>query len=139
MKRLVRDLHLPVEIVVMPIVREADGLACASRNRYLSPEERLAAPVLYRALKLAEKMYSEGERSAGRLLKVMRKEIEREPLARIGYLAITDTENLNTIDDLTVQAALASLAVHFGQHRLIDNVILSNDKLKRKSGRLKLG
>jgi pantoate--beta-alanine ligase len=136
-KRIVRDLHLPVEIVVMPIVRESDGLACASRNRYLSPEERRAAPVLYRALKLAEQMFSEGERSAGRILKAMRKEIEREPPARIGYLAITDIENLNPLDDLTAQAGLVSLAVHFGQHRLIDNTILGGDKLKQKSGRLK--
>jgi pantoate--beta-alanine ligase len=138
-KRLVRDLHLPVEIVVMPTAREADGLACASRNRDLSPEERLAAPVLYRSLKLAEEMFHNGERDAGRILKAMRKAIEREPLARIDYLAITDTEQLDPLDDLTSRDALVSVAASFGQHRLIDNVILSDRKTGSKTGRLRLG
>jgi pantoate--beta-alanine ligase len=137
-KKLVRELHLPVEIVVMPIVREADGLACASRNRHLSLDERRAAPVLYRALMLAEKMFADGERSAGRILKAMRKEFEQQPLTRIGYLAITDTENLDPLDDLTHQTALVSVAAHFGQNRLIDNVILSDEKVKSKTGRKRI-
>ncbi|HKX27924.1 MAG TPA: pantoate--beta-alanine ligase [Blastocatellia bacterium] len=136
-KKLVRELHLPVEIVVTPIVRDPDGVACASRNRELSSEERRAAGVLFRSLKLAQQLYSEGERSAGRILKAMRKEIEQQPLARLGYLAITDTENLDPIDDLTHQAALVSVAAHFGQNRLIDNVILSDEKGRSKTGRLK--
>jgi pantoate--beta-alanine ligase len=138
-KKMVRDLDIPVEVVVMPIVREADGLACASRNRHLSPEERRAATVLYRALKVAEKMFNEGERNGGRIIKAMRKEVDQEPLARIDYLAITDAEHLDVIDDLTDQNALVSVAVYFGGTRLIDNVILSDKKVKSKAGRLKLG
>jgi pantoate--beta-alanine ligase len=138
-KKMVRDLDIPVEVVVMPIVREANGLACASRNRHLSPEERRAAPVLYRGLKIAEKMFNEGERNGGRIIKAMRKEIDQEPLARIDYMAITDAEHLDVIDDLTDQNALVSVAVYFGGTRLIDNVILSDAKVKSKAGRLKLG
>lgn len=137
-KKLARDLHLPIEVVVSPIAREADGLACASRNRYLSAEERRAAPVLYRALHQSEQMYSDGERSAGKILKALRKEIEKEPLAKIDYLAITDTDQLDPLDDLTGRKALVSVAAFFGKNRLIDNVVLSADKFTAKTGRLKL-
>jgi pantoate--beta-alanine ligase len=138
-KKTVRDLDIPVEIVVMPIVREADGLACASRNRNLTPEERRAAPVIYRALKLAEKMFNDGERNGGRIIKAMRREIDQEPLARIDYMAITDAEHLDDIDDLTDQNSLVSVAAYFGGNRLIDNLILSDTKVRSKAGRLKLG
>lgn len=138
-KRLIRDLHLPVEVVITPTVREDDGLACASRNRYLSPEERRAAPVLYRSIRIAEEMFADGERSVSRLLKAMRKEIEGEPLARIDYLAITDTEKLEEVDDLSDRPGLVSAAAYFGNTRLIDNVILSENRFKSKTGRLKLG
>jgi len=138
-KKMIRDLDIPVEVVVMPIMREPDGLACASRNRNLSPEERRAAPVLYRALNIAEKMFDEGERNGGRIIKAVRKEIDQEPRARIDYLAITDAEHLEVIDDLTNQNALVSVAVHIGGTRLIDNVILNDKKVKSKGGRLKLG
>ena len=138
-KKLVRELHLPVEIVVMPIAREADGLACASRNRQLTAEERRGALVLPRALQLAQALFNDGERSAGRILKALRKEIEKEPLARVDYLAITDTEHLDPLDDLSEQKALVSVAAYFGQTRLIDNVVLSEDRHKGRTGRLKLG
>ncbi|MBO0723343.1 MAG: pantoate--beta-alanine ligase [Blastocatellia bacterium] len=138
-KKMIRDLDIPVEVVVMPIIREADGLACASRNRNLSPEERRAATVLFRSLQIAEKMFNEGERNGGRIIKAMRKEIDREPLARIDYLAITDTEHLNLIDDLTDQKALVLVALYFSGTRLIDNVILNDQKTKSKTGRIKLG
>jgi pantoate--beta-alanine ligase len=138
-KKMIRDLDIPVEVVVMPIVREPDGLACASRNRNLSPEERRTASVLYRALKIAETIFDEGERNGGRIIKAMRKEIDQEPLARIDYLAITDAEHLDVIDDLTDQNALVSVAVYIGGTRLIDNVILNDKRVKSKGGRLKLG
>lgn len=138
-KRLIRDLHLPVEVVITPTVREDDGLACASRNRYLSPEERRAAPVLFRAIRIAEEMFADGERSTSRLLKAMRKELEGEPLARIDYLAITDTEKLEEVDDLSDRPGLVSAAAYFGNTRLIDNIILSENRFKSKTGRLKLG
>lgn len=138
-KKLVRELHLPVEVAVTPTAREADGLAHGSRNRHLTPEQRRAAPVLYRALRLAEEMFNHGERSAGKLLKAMRKEIEKEPLARIDYLAITDTEQLEPLDDLSEHKALVSVAAYFGATRLIDNVLLIEDRMRGKTGRLKLG
>jgi len=138
-KKLVRDLHFPVEVVVTPTAREEDGLACSSRNRRLSPEERRAAPVLYRALTLAEEIFNDGERSAARIMKAMRKEIEKEPLARLDYLAITDAEHLDLLDDLTDQNALVSVAAYFGEARLTDNTVLSDSKYKSKNSRLKLG
>jgi pantoate--beta-alanine ligase len=138
-KKLVRDLHLPVEIVVTPTAREEDGLACSSRNLLLSPEERLAATAIYRALGLAEEMFDAGERSASRIMKAVRKEIEREPLAQIDYIAITDTERLDPLEDLTDHNALVSVAVYFGKARLTDNAVLSDSRYKSKAGRLKLG
>ncbi len=139
LKKMVRELHLPVEVVVTAIAREADGLACSSRNKLLSVEERKAAPVLYQALHLAEEMYADGERRAGKILKVIRKEVEKEPLARIEYLAVTDTENLDPLDDLEGQKALVSVAAYFGKTRLIDNVVLKDTRYKGKTGMLKLG
>lgn len=139
LKKLARDLYLPVEIVPMPIVREADGLAYSSRNRALTPEERKAAPALYHSLLLAEKMFKEGERDSGRILKAMRKELEKEPLIRMDYIAITDTEQLDPLDDLTEKNALVSLAAYFGKTRLIDNTILNDEKFRAKTARLKLG
>jgi pantoate--beta-alanine ligase len=138
-KKLVRDLQIPVEIVVMPIVREPDGLACASRNRYMTIEERRAAPVLHRALRLAEESFADGERNPAQILKAMRKEIEQEPLALIDYLAITDTEQLNPLDNLKDQKALVSVAAYFGKNRLIDNLVLSDEKIKSKTRKAKLG
>ncbi|MDQ3013945.1 MAG: pantoate--beta-alanine ligase [Acidobacteriota bacterium] len=138
-KKLVRDLHFPVDVMVTAIAREADGLACASRNVQLSAEERKAAPVLHRALRQAQEVFRDGERNAGRILKAIRKEIEKEPLAKIDYLAVTDTERLDSLDDLTDRKSLVSVAAHFGKTRLIDNVVLKDDKFKGKTGKLKLG
>jgi len=138
-KKLVRDLHLPVEVVVLPTVREPDGLALGTRNQYLTPEERRAATVLYRALNVAEDEFADGERDASRLIRAMQKEIAREPLARTDYIAITDSERLEPIDNLAGRSALVSLAVYIGTTRLIDNLILNDEKFKSKSGKLKLG
>ena len=138
-KRLVRDLHLLPEIVVLPTVREPDGLALSSRNAYLTSEERRAAPVLYRALSRAQELFAQGERNASKLLKAVRKELATQPLARIDYIALTDAEHLEPLDNLDGQRALLSLACYFGKARLIDNVVLSDDKFKSLTGRLKLG
>lgn len=138
-KKMVRDLHQPVEIVVCPTVREADGVAMSSRNKYLSPEERKAAPVLHRSLHKAEELFENGERSARRIIRAMEKEIQREPVARIDYIAVTDTERLDPVDDLSHRSALVSIAVRFGTTRLIDNVILNDEDYKSKSGKLRLG
>ncbi|QQS48838.1 MAG: pantoate--beta-alanine ligase [Acidobacteriota bacterium] len=138
-KRLIRDLHLPVEVVITPTMREEDGLACASRNRYLTPEQRQASPALYRSIRLAEKLFADGERNSARLIKALRKEMENEPLARIDYIAVTDTEVLDDLDDLSERPGLVTIAAWFGNTRLVDNVILSEDRFKSKTGRLKLG
>lgn len=138
-KKLVRELHLPVEIVVMPTVREEDGLAMSTRNVDLNADERRAAPVLYRALRRAEELFAEGERSAGKLAKAMRKELATEAGARLDYISVTDVEKLDPIDDLNDQLTLVSLAAFFGSTRLSDNIILNDQKFKNTTGRLKLG
>ena len=122
-RRLVADLSFPVEIVVCPIAREADGLALSSRNVYLSPEERLAAPVLHRALLAAEAAFASGERDAGRLRAVVSETLVLEPLARPDYVSVADPITLVELDRVA-GPALVSLAVRFGKTRLIDNVVL---------------
>jgi pantoate--beta-alanine ligase len=127
-KRMVRDLSMDVEIVVGPTVREEDGLALSSRNRYLSTEERKAATVLRRALERARTMYNSGERDASRLLSAMRSLIEAETLARIDYIAITDTDSLSPVDTIpNDRPTLLSMAVFVGPTRLIDNIVLNGE------------
>lgn len=123
-RRLGRDLGLPGEIVVVPTVREPDGLAMSSRNRYLSPEERSAAPVLYRALMAAEEAYAAGERDAQRLRALMHRELEAEPLASADYVSVADAETLAELERIE-RPALASLAVRFPSARLIDSLPLA--------------
>ena len=125
-KRLVRDLAMDVEIVVGPIVREEDGLALSSRNVYLSTNERQAATVLRRALEKARTLYNGGESDAGRLLSAIRAVVEAEPLARLDYVAITDTRRLDPVAIISNdEPTLISIAVFFGKTRLIDNIVLN--------------
>ncbi len=122
-RRLVRDLHFDVEIVPIPTVREPEGLAMSSRNAYLAPRDREAALVLSRALRRAEELFAGGERNGERLREAMRDVIAQEPLARVDYVSVADTETLRELD--RVQGpALASLAVRIGTIRLIDNATL---------------
>ena len=122
-RRMVRDLHLDVEIVARPTVREPDGLAMSSRNVYLSPQEREAALVLSKALRQAEERFAGGERDGERLRTAMRELIGQEPLAQLDYVSVADVETLQELE-LVEGAALASLAVRIGRTRLIDNVTL---------------
>lgn len=122
-RKLVRDLRYRIEIVAMPTVREPDGLAMSSRNARLSPEERAAAVVLWQALRQAEDLFAAGERDAERLRAVMRAALGREPLARVDYVSVADTETMQELERVE-SAALASLAVRIGNVRLIDNVTL---------------
>jgi pantoate--beta-alanine ligase len=117
--RMVRDLGLPVEIVVCPTVREPDGVALSSRNRYLSPVEREAASVLRRSLSEALTMYGSGERNADHLREAMRKVLAAEPLAKPDYVSIADAETLEEVRSMD-GPALVSLAVRIGATRLID-------------------
>ena len=127
-KRLVRDLALESEIVVLPTVREESGLALSSRNAYLKEEERRAAPVLYRALTRAKEAYKSGERTAGRLIEIIRTTIEAEPLAHLDYIGITDAETMERLDKLDDRTVLIALAVYIGKTRLIDNIVLNKKK-----------
>lgn len=122
-RRMIGDLNLDVEIVRLPIVREPDGLAMSSRNTYLSPEERKAATVLYRALQDAQKRVDEGERKSKALIKEIREIIESEPLARIDYISITDMTELKELKTLKGKSLIA-VAAYFGSTRLIDNIIV---------------
>lgn len=122
-KQMVRDLRLPLEIVPVPTVREADGLAMSSRNRYLSAEEREAATVLHRALAQAEKKAAAGERDPSALVAGVRKMIAAEPLVELQYAELRDAETLEEIVRLDRPAVLA-VAAFVGKARLIDNVVL---------------
>ncbi|MEY2561554.1 MAG: pantoate--beta-alanine ligase [Verrucomicrobiota bacterium] len=120
-RRMVRDLNFAVEIIGAPTVREEDGLACSSRNQYLSAAERQQAPILQRALQEARRLAVRGERSASVLLDAARALIATAPLARIDYLQIVDSESLKPLS-VVGRNSLLALAVFFGQTRLIDNI-----------------
>lgn len=120
-QQMVRDLNLDTEVVVHPIVREADGLALSSRNAYLEPKEREAATVLYRALHSAQAELAKGMRDALQLQETLHKVIQREPLARLDYAEIVDAETFEPVVRIS-RASYALLAVYIGKTRLIDNL-----------------
>jgi len=122
-RRMVKDLNMDVEIVRVPTLREQDGLAMSSRNLYLSPEERKAATVLYRALEHALARVEEGERKVKTILKAMKEIISTEPLVQIDYIAATDLNDLKEIKTLRGKCLIA-LAAYVGTTRLIDNIIV---------------
>jgi len=122
-KKMVADLNMNLEVVAVPTVREPDGLAMSSRNIYLNPEERKAAVVLYQALSLAQKLWSQGEKDAQAIRQKMTGLIQKQPLANIEYISIADAETLDELDKVK-PPALVSLAVKIGKTRLIDNVVL---------------
>jgi pantoate--beta-alanine ligase len=122
-RQMVRDLNMPVEILIQPIVRERDGLAMSSRNTYLNPEERQAALVLSKSLAAAKSAYEKGERNADILRAVMEEIINAEPLARLEYVSCADYDSLEELSVLTGKSLL-SMAVYIGSTRLIDNQVL---------------
>jgi len=121
-RRLVDDLNLPVQIVVCPIVREADGLATSSRNVYLNAEDRKAALLLSRSLQRAEEMVQAGESDAQKLLEEMRKTFGAEPRVQLDYAAIVDPATLEPVAQV-IPGSVALLAATLGTVRLIDNLI----------------
>lgn len=125
-KKMAEDLNMDVDIKVMPIVREKDGLAMSSRNVYLSSSERVQAASLYKALRLAKRLFDQGERSTGKIISRMKEVIGKEPDAKIDYIAIVDTKELKAIKKIS-GTALAAVAARVGNMRLIDNIILSED------------
>ncbi len=123
-RRMVRDLRFPVEIVAGPTVREADGLALSSRNQYLTPAQRPQAVCLRRALDEAERLFAAGERDPKNLVRAMRAIVTAQPDARIDYMEIVDDETLQPLGGPIGRPALAALAVWVGKPRLIDNTVL---------------
>ncbi len=126
-ERMTRDLDLPVEIAAMPTVREPDGLALSSRNRYLSPEERERALGIARGIRAAMHAFDEGERKAASLLSLARAEIE-PAFDAIDYVAIADADTLQPLDRVEERALLA-VAAKIGKTRLIDNVVFGEDRV----------
>ena len=122
-QRMVRDLNFPVKIVVAPTVREPDGLALSSRNKYLSAEERRQAPILYLALQTARSAVAHSPVPRARLLKKIHRLIETQPAARVDYIEFFDPQTLEPLTTIQRGAHMA-LAVRFGKTRLIDNIAL---------------
>lgn len=122
-RRMVRDLSYGIEIVGCPIVREPDGLAKSSRNIHLKADERKAAAVLYRSLKIAEEMASDGEKSSKAVTDAVRAEIEKEPLAEVEYVSAVDSLSMEPVETVG-KGTLIAIAVRIGQTRLIDNCVL---------------
>ena len=127
LKRMVQDLFFPLEIRVMPIIREADGLAKSSRNVYLSAQERAAALVLSKALQKAAKAFTQGEKSSAKLVDMVTDMVKTEPMSEIDYVEIYRLPGLQAAEAVITQPHLLALAVKFGNTRLIDNVILSEE------------
>jgi len=123
-RRMVADLRLPAEIVVCPIVREPDGLALSSRNRYLSPAERAQALVLSRAIRQAESLAGAGERRSSALIAAARRSFAAVPEVRIDYIAAVDWATLDPVA-IAAPGTLFAVAAWVGQTRLIDNTILN--------------
>jgi pantoate--beta-alanine ligase len=121
--RMVRDLNLPVEIVVCLIVREADGLAMSSRNAYLDPEQRKQALVLHRSLLRVQEIVEAGERHAAPLLAAGREEFAKESSVRLDYFEIVNPDTLDPVEDVS-EGALVAVAAYLGSTRLIDNLVI---------------
>ncbi len=126
-QRMARDLDLGINIVGCPIVREADGLALSSRNRYLNSQERKAALVLSQSLEWARHQVKAGGKSTSLILDSVKNLIAREPLARLDYAEIVEITGLEPIVELDGREALLALAVFVGNTRLIDNLTISNE------------
>jgi pantoate--beta-alanine ligase len=120
-RRMVRDLNFNIDIIAAPTIREEDGLACSSRNRFLNPDERKQAAVLYKALRAS---VNPGKKSARQMVELVRNVVDQAPLARTDYVELVDAETLQPIEMAGPNSVLL-LAVFFGKTRLIDNIRLS--------------
>lgn len=128
-KRMAADLNMPIEVRMVPIKREADGLAMSSRNTYLSAEERRQAVCLVAALRLCKERFEQGENNSERLIKAMAARINREPAAQIDYIKICDADTLEEMSRID-RPVVVALAVYIGNTRLIDNMLLNTDVMK---------
>jgi pantoate--beta-alanine ligase len=123
-QQIARDLDLTVRVEVLPTVREADGLAMSSRNRYLDPAQRQAAPLLYRALEKVRNLVADGERDARKLEALLAAEVASTPGAVLDYARVVDAQTFGPVERIE-RPALAALAAYFGTTRLIDNITLT--------------
>ena len=123
-RRFVRDLNFPVEVIACPIVRESDGLAKSSRNTYLNPAERQAAVILSKSLNLGKEAIEQGERDAKKVIAVITASLQSEPLARIDYVEVVDFENIQRVERIAGET-LVAIAVYIGKTRLIDNFVIT--------------
>jgi len=121
-KQMVRDLHMNLEVVGMPTIREPDGLAMSSRNAHLAPEERKAALSLYQSLQKADELLQKGEREAGHILREIERTLRAEPLVKIDYAQICDARTLKDVNRIEGDVVVA-LAAYLGKTRLIDNLV----------------
>jgi pantoate--beta-alanine ligase len=124
LERMTRDLLLPVEIVGCPIIREPDGLACSSRNVYLTPEQREQAAALSAGLRAAEAAFADGVRDPDSLRRIVRERVEAQPLASVDYISLADAATLRELETPIDAPALLSLAVAFSATHILDNVSL---------------
>jgi pantoate--beta-alanine ligase len=123
--RLTTDLGFDTEVIIMPTIREENGLAMSSRNERLSAEEREKAAIIYQAMREAKHAFKNGERNTANLHEIVRKIIETEPLAKIDYIALVDNETLEPVENIGIQPILLAVAVRFGDVRLIDNIVFN--------------
>ena len=126
-RRFVKDLNMAVKVRVLPIIRERDGLALSSRNKYLSGRERKDALVLYAALQEARRRMMAGEGSAKRIISAMKRMIEQKKGVKIDYISVVDAERLTEIKKISGKVLIA-LAVRIGKTRLIDNIVVKNQE-----------
>jgi pantoate--beta-alanine ligase len=127
-RRMVKDLNIPVEITTCPIVREADGLAMSSRNTYLDPQQRKAALVLYRSLQEVKRIFESGQSNTGKLVERGQKVFAQEPSVHLDYLQIVDPDTLETLDQIN-NSALVAAAAFLGATRLIDNFVILRESV----------
>ncbi len=123
-RRFVRDLDFPVEVIACPIVRESDGLAKSSRNTYLNPAERQAATILSKSLNLGREAIEKGERDARKVINIITTSLQSEPMARIDYVEVVDFENIQRVERIAGET-LVAIAVYIGKTRLIDNFVIT--------------
>lgn len=126
-RRIVADLNLDVEILIAPTVREADGLAKSSRNRYMTPRHRRRATVLFRALQEGRDLVLEGEKRASAVIDAMRRRVTLSPGVAVDYIAAVDAEDFRPVEALGDRVLLAA-AVRFGESRLIDNIVVETER-----------
>jgi pantoate--beta-alanine ligase len=127
LQKMVQDLNMNTDVVIVPTTREPDGLAMSSRNKYLSPEERNQAVVLYQSLQLAKSIIASGERNSARIIYAMKELIAKQPAVKIDYIEIVNLETLEDVQTIGAEALIA-LAVFAGKTRLIDNILVKKGK-----------